>query len=143
MPGSLRLLGDLYDWSAAPASVRGEPFEHSPLTAVARLKIGGETVVLEREVAYRLRDQALGEVRRPVRAAPVLEVAVAPDLLVWPADVAEKRLEVTLTSNAARPPAGRLEVLPQFFCAEQVSPSTRLFTRIGSSTLPRGAHGRG
>ena len=106
------LRGDLYDWSGAPASVRGEPFEPSPLTVFARLRIGGQTVVLERAVAYRLRDQALGEVRRPVRAAPVLEVAVAPDLLVWPADVAEKRLEVTLTSNAARPLAGRLEVVP-------------------------------
>jgi hypothetical protein len=106
------LRGDLYDWSTAPAPVRGEPFAPSPLAVRARLKIGGQAVVLEREVSYRLRDQVIGEVRRPVRAVPVLEVAVAPDLLVWPVSVAEKRLEVTLTSNAARPVSGRLEVVP-------------------------------
>jgi LmbE family N-acetylglucosaminyl deacetylase len=106
------LRGDLYDWSTAPAPVRGEPFAPSPLAVLARLKIGGQAVVLEREVSYRLRDQVIGEVRRPVRAVPVLEVAVAPDLLVWPVSVAEKRLEVTLTSNAARPVSGRLEVVP-------------------------------
>jgi LmbE family N-acetylglucosaminyl deacetylase len=106
------LRGDLYDWGAAPAIVRGEPFEPFPLTVVAHVVIGGETVVLAREVAYRLRDQAIGEVRRPARAVPVLEVAVAPDRLVWPIGVPEKRLEVTLTSNAARPVSGRLEMVP-------------------------------
>jgi hypothetical protein len=106
------LRGDLYDWSAASSEARGEPFEPSPLAVVARLTIGGQTVVLARDVAYRLRDQAIGEVRRPVRAVPVLEAAVAPDLLVWPLSVSEKRLEVTLTSNAARAVSGRLEVVP-------------------------------
>ena len=106
------LRGDLYDWGVAPASVRGEPFEPSPLAVVAHLRIGGEPVVLAREVAFRLRDQAIGEVRRPVRAAPLLEIAVSPDLLVWPVGVPEKRLEVTLTSNASRPVSGRLEMVP-------------------------------
>ena len=106
------LRGDLYEWGGAPAAVRGEPFEPSPLAVVARLRIGGEPVFLAREVAFRLRDQAIGEVRRPVRAAPLLEVAVSPDLLVWPVGVPEKRLEVTLTSNAARPVSGRLEMFP-------------------------------
>jgi LmbE family N-acetylglucosaminyl deacetylase len=106
------LRGDLYDWSGASAAVRGEPFQPAPLTAVARLTIGGEPVVLARDVAFRLRDQATGEVRRPVRAAPALEVAVEPDLLVWPLSQKEKRLEVTLLSNAARPVSGRLEIAP-------------------------------
>ncbi len=117
------LRGDLYDWSAAPASVRGEPFELSPLTAVARLSIGGQTVELTRAVSYRLRDQAIGEVRRPVRAVPALEVTVTPELLVWPLSVAEKRLEVTLTSNAAKPVSGRVEVvLPEGWPAIAPSP---------------------
>ena len=105
------LKGDLYDWSGVAPAVRGEPFSPSPLTVVARMTIGGVPLVLSRDVAFRLRDQALGEVRRPVRAAPALEVAVSPDLLVWPSGIAEKRLEVTLTSNAPRPVSGRLEVL--------------------------------
>ncbi len=104
------LQGDLYDWTGVAAGVRGEPFGPSPLTVVARLTIDGTPLVLSRDVSFRLRDQALGEVRRPVRAAPTLEIAVTPDLLVWPAGIAEKRLEVTITSNASRPATGKLEV---------------------------------
>ena len=106
------LRGDLYDWSSAGAAVRGEPFEPSPLAAIARLTIAGQPVVLAREVSFRLRDQVIGEVRRPVRAVPAVEIDVAPDLLVWPTGVAEKPLEVTLTSNVSRPASGRLEVVP-------------------------------
>ncbi len=106
------LQGDLYDWTGAPAAVRGDPFQAGPVKAVARLTIAGESLVLERDVSFRLRDQAIGEVRRPVRAAPAIEVAVEPDLLVWPLSQKEKRLEVTLLSNTAHPISGRLEITP-------------------------------
>ncbi len=104
--------GDLYDWSTAPAAVRGDPFQAAPVRAVARLRIAGQSVVLERDVSFRLRDQAIGEVRRPVRAAPAVEVSVEPDLLVWPLGQKSKRLEVALLSHAAGPVAGRLEITP-------------------------------
>ena len=104
------LVGDLYDWSAAPAPVRGEPFAPAPLSARVRLTIAGTEVVLERDAAFRLRDEAIGEVRRPFRAVPVLDVAVEPRLLVWPLSQDGKRLEVTLTSNAQAPLSGRLEI---------------------------------
>jgi len=104
------LVGDLYDWSAAPAAVRGEPFAPAPLTARVRLTIAGAEVVLERDAAFRLRDEAIGEVRRPFRAVPVLDVAVEPRLVVWPLSQDGKRLEVTLTSNVDAPLSGRLEV---------------------------------
>jgi LmbE family N-acetylglucosaminyl deacetylase len=104
------LVGDLYDWSAAPAAVRGEPFAPAPLTARVRLTIAGAGVLLERDAAFRLRDEAIGEVRRPFRAVPVLDVAVEPRLLVWPLSQGGKRLEVTLTANADAPLVGRLEV---------------------------------
>ncbi|HYX20062.1 MAG TPA: hypothetical protein VFA98_04385, partial [Thermoanaerobaculia bacterium] len=104
------LVGDLYDWSAAPAAVRGEPFAPAPLTARVRLTIAGTEVVLERDAAFRLRDEAIGEVRRPLRAVPVLDVAVEPRLVVWPVSQDGKRLEVTLTSNVDAPLSGRLEV---------------------------------
>ena len=39
-------------------------------------------------------------------------MTVTPELLVWPLSAAEKRLEVTLTSNAAKPVSGRVEVPP-------------------------------
>ncbi len=104
--------GDLYDWSATPASVRGEPFQPAPLHARVVARISGVSVALERDASLRFRDQAIGEIRRPVRAAPPLDVAVEPDLLVWPPAQKEKRLEITLTSNAGRPLAGSLEVAP-------------------------------
>ncbi|HET8714030.1 MAG TPA: PIG-L family deacetylase, partial [Gemmatimonadales bacterium] len=57
--------GGLYDWSAAAPDVRGLPFEPPPVSARVRLTIAGDPVTLTREVVYRYRDQAIGEVRRP------------------------------------------------------------------------------
>ena len=107
------MLGNLYDWSAAPPAVRGEPFQPPPLFASAALTIAGVSLTLEREVVYRYRDQALGEIRRPIRAGPRVDVAVEPDLVVWPtAQMTPRSIEVTLTSNSDRPQKGRLEVSP-------------------------------
>jgi LmbE family N-acetylglucosaminyl deacetylase len=107
------LRGDLYDWSGVAVSVRGKPFQPPPLTAVAVARIGGATVRLSREVTYRFRDEATGEVRRPLRAVPELDVAVEPELIVWPLARREKRaITVTVTSNCATPLSGRLEITP-------------------------------
>jgi LmbE family N-acetylglucosaminyl deacetylase len=106
------LMGSLYDWSGTPAAVRGEPFAPAPLRASVLLTIGGTKITLARDAAFRLRDEAIGEIRRPVRAAPALDAAVEPHLLVWPAAHAEKRVEVTLTSNTGAPIAGRVEIAP-------------------------------
>jgi GlcNAc-PI de-N-acetylase len=103
--------GALYDWSDAPAAVRGEPFAPAPLTAVVRARVGDSSLTLSRDVVYRFRDQAQGEVRRPVRAVAALDVSVDPDRIVWPVlQKGERRLEVTVTSNASRPATGTLEV---------------------------------
>ena len=104
------MIGDLYDWSATPAPIRGLPFAPAPLTARVRVNIAGVSVDLERDAAFRLRDEAIGEVRRPVRAAPALDVAIEPRLLVWPIGQRGKRIETTLTSNSGKPLTGRLEV---------------------------------
>jgi LmbE family N-acetylglucosaminyl deacetylase len=72
------LEGDLYDWSAAPAAVRGEPFGPPPLVARFRVEIDGVPLTLEREVVHRWRDQATGEVRRPLRVVPSVEMRVTP-----------------------------------------------------------------
>ena len=105
------LVGALYDWSDVPAPIRGEPFQPAALSAVARLRVAGVPLLLKRDVAWRFRDQAQGEVRRPVRAVPPLEVSVDPDRIVWPtAQKGERRLEVTLTSNVPGPQSGRVEV---------------------------------
>ena len=116
------LQGAIYDWSGAPQAVRGEPFGPPPLVARFHLAVsaddrseGGDPrrateVVLEREVVYRTRDQAVGEVRRPLRVVPALEVALAPDLVVWPVSAtAPRELEVTLTSHAGHALSGSIE----------------------------------
>jgi len=115
-------MGSLYDWSAATPAERGEPFGPPPLMARFRFTLEGVPVTLEREVVHLHRDQATGEVRRPLRVVPAVEVAVADDLLVWPVQSREpRRLRVTLTSHAPNPVSGRLEaagwpsVAPQSF----------------------------
>ncbi len=104
------MAGGLYDWSGVSADDRGEPFEPPLLTAQFVFSVDGVPVALEREVVHKHRDQALGEIRRPLRVVPRVEVATAQDLLVWPVARREpRRLEVILTSHAAEPLQGRLE----------------------------------
>ncbi|HEX4960667.1 MAG TPA: PIG-L family deacetylase [Thermoanaerobaculia bacterium] len=102
--------GSLYDWSAATPAERGLPFGPPPLTARFRFTLEGVPVTLEREVVHLHRDQAVGEVRRPLRVVPEVEVEAADGLLVWPVQSAQpRRLSVTLTSHAKGPVHGRLE----------------------------------
>ncbi len=103
--------GDLYDWREVPGEVRGEPFGPAPLAVEFRFAVAGVEVSLEREVVHRYRDQALGEVRRPLRVVPPVEVAADPDLIVWPTATGGRRtVEVRLAARAPTDLAGRLEV---------------------------------
>ena len=113
--------GDMFDWESVPAAVRGEPFEPPPLVLRAELELGGDVAVppvgsgaqdfepsdeplritVSREVVAASRSLARGEVRRPLRAVPALEVAVAQGLLPWPVDdVAARHLVVSLDAHA-------------------------------------------
>jgi LmbE family N-acetylglucosaminyl deacetylase len=78
--------GGLYDWSTVAPDVRGLPFEPPPVTARVRVVIAGEPVTLTREVVYRYRDQAIGEIRRPVFVTGAVDVAITPEELLWPVD---------------------------------------------------------
>ncbi len=102
--------GSLYDWSAATAAERGLPFGPPPLTARFSFTLDGVPVTLEREVVHLHRNQSVGEVRRPLRVVPEVEVAAADGILVWPIQSREpRRLKVTLTSHSKSPLHGRLE----------------------------------
>jgi LmbE family N-acetylglucosaminyl deacetylase len=95
--------GGLYDWSAVPPEVRGLPFEPPPVTARVRLVIAGEPVMLTREVVYRYRDQAIGEIRRPIFVTRDVDVALAPDELLWPIDASSREpRHVTITATNRR-----------------------------------------
>ena len=103
--------GGLYDWTGVPADVRGLPFDPPPVEARVRLTIAGEPVTLTREVVYRYRDQAIGEVRRPLFVTRAFDVAIAPDEVLWPVDGGGKdprRFTVTVTNRARGPAAARV-----------------------------------
>ena len=96
--------GGLYDWSTASPDVRGLPFEPPLVTARVRLLIAGEPVTLTREVVYRYRDQAIGEIRRPLFVTRDVDVAITPEELLWPIDGGsrEPRHFTITTTNRSR-----------------------------------------
>ena len=77
-------VGDLYPWPEAEPELHTRPFETPPLSLVFRGKLQGVPMEWRREVVYRYRDQALGEVRRPLQVVPALEVSLDRDLAVRP-----------------------------------------------------------
>ena len=123
--------GGLYDWSTTPPEVRGLPFEPPPVTARARVIIGGERVTLTREVVYRYRDQAVGEVRRPLFVTRDFDVSVTPDELVWPIDGGAREprhFTITVTNRSRSPsPARVLLTVPAGW--PSVSPESLVFSR--------------
>ena len=103
--------GDLYSWQDVSMLDRGEPIQRAPLHAVFRLGIAETTVDLERTVVYRHRSQADGEVRRPLRAVPTVEVSLEPDLILWPrTSEAEREVEVRVQSHSEGSVRGRIEL---------------------------------
>jgi LmbE family N-acetylglucosaminyl deacetylase len=96
----------IYDWSGAPPPVRGEPFGPPPLTAEFVLDGAAHSA---REVSYRTNDQARGELRRPLRVVPRVDVDIDPGTEVVPAgDSAARRFTVTLTHGSRDTTAGTL-----------------------------------
>jgi hypothetical protein len=103
--------GALYDWSGVPAEWRGLPFEPPPLEARVRVRVAGEPVTLAREAVYRYRDQARGEIRRPIAVTGEFDVDVQPGLVVWPIGAAGARpFTVTVTNRTRGPASARVVV---------------------------------
>ena len=130
------LRGALYNWSDAPVFVRGEPFQQPPLVATAALEIARTQVLVSREVTYRFRDEAFGEVRHALRVVPRLEISVEPNLIPW--RIGQDRqasLEVSLSSNSWTPLEGHIEVaLPSGWRA--VAPRSFSLNARGRALLP-------
>ncbi|MDP3772830.1 MAG: PIG-L family deacetylase, partial [Gemmatimonadales bacterium] len=99
-------VGALYDWSAAPDSLRGEPFDPPLLMVRVTLDVNGTPITLRREISQRYNDQARGEVRKPVVVVPTVGVSVTPEVLVWPVPAAGTRSVTVELVHGAR---GRTE----------------------------------
>jgi LmbE family N-acetylglucosaminyl deacetylase len=72
------LIGGMYDWSSVPPALRGLPLQPPQLKASVSLQVFGVALRLEREVTFRRNDQAIGEVRLPVRVVPRVDVKIEP-----------------------------------------------------------------
>jgi LmbE family N-acetylglucosaminyl deacetylase len=109
------LAGALYDWSGVPPAWRGLPFEPPPVQMTVRVTIAGQPLTLSREVVYRYRDQRTGEVRRPLFVSRPFDVAVTPELVVWPVDGAaggSRHFTVTVTNRTRGPAVAQIVVTP-------------------------------
>ena len=137
--------GAMYRWNGAPAASLGAPFE-MPFSVVFEVR-QGDSLLFEttREVAHREADQAVGEVRRPVRIVPRIDVRIDRDtLLVSTASPRAQRLVVTLANSARDSASGRVSLeLPDGWPAVPAQPFT-LGAKGGRETfafevrLPRG-----
>lgn len=126
----------VYDWSAAPPEVRGEPFGPPPVIARFHVRVAGVELALDREVVWRFRDQVHGEVRRPLRVVPAVEVTVEPELLVWPvSETSPRPLEVTLRRHGSETLTGQVEVRGPAGWPEPPAPRFRLDETTGSRTV--------
>jgi LmbE family N-acetylglucosaminyl deacetylase len=61
-----------------------EPLAPPVISATVELEIAGEPVVITQPAQFRFADKALGEIRRDLKVAPALSLAVSPPLLVYP-----------------------------------------------------------
>ena len=107
------LNGGLYDWAGAAPDVRALPFEPPPVSARVRLTVAGVPVTLTREVVYRYRDQAIGEIRRPIFVTRDVDVAIAPEELVWPVGGSRepRHFMVTVTNRVRGALAARAQIV--------------------------------
>ncbi len=103
------LVGALYDWSTAEPEVRGLPFQPPPVRARVTATVLGANLTLEREITYQYNDQAFGEIRRPLRVVPEIDVKLSPDRIVWPSGAEQyKTLSVIVTLNGPTGAAGEV-----------------------------------
>jgi hypothetical protein len=106
------LHGALYDWRDVPPALRGLPLDPPALTARFRFVVDGVPVSIEREITSREQDQALGEVRRPLRVAPLVDVLLDPDTALWRLqDTAPRTFTVTMRHHGATPVRGSVRLV--------------------------------
>jgi hypothetical protein len=100
----------LYDWGGVSVGLRGMPVD-PPASARFRFVVDGVPVTIEREITWREQDQAVGEVRRPVRVAPRVEVLLDPDTALWRLqDTIPRTFAVTLRHHGSTASRGSVRL---------------------------------
>ena len=80
-------------------------------------------MTIGREVTLRVQDQALGEVREPLRVAPRVEVRISPDTLLWPTqDRTPRRFTVTVVNHAGDTTRGDVRLVADGWPATEPTP---------------------
>jgi hypothetical protein len=79
---------------------------------MARVRVAGVEVPMEREASFRAVDPRQGELRRPVMVVPAVSVMLEPETSILPTGGAPRalRYRVRLQGEAARPVSGTLRV---------------------------------
>ena len=124
---ALPRVGAMYAWPAWAREDWGEAFERPRLRA--ELRLGPDSLLVEREITYRYNDQARGEVRRPVVVVPRVDVRLDRDTTFVPIGSARAiRIVATLTHGARDTTRGTISIeVPAGWPA--VAPQDFVFTR--------------
>ncbi|MEN3333788.1 MAG: hypothetical protein V7641_3153 [Blastocatellia bacterium] len=78
-----------------------EPVAPPVVSATVEFEIAGEPVIITQPAQFRFADKALGEIRRELKVAPALSVAVSPPLLVYPqsSKPVKREINVIVSNN--------------------------------------------
>lgn len=94
--------GDLYAWPDRP-DLRGLPFAPDPVRGLAKVRIAGVDLDLDRPARYIDADRNLGEFSLPVMVVPILSVQVTPRMAVLPPGPGMKPPIVTVRLTSGSP----------------------------------------
>jgi len=125
--------GAMYRWAGAPRD-RGEAFGPAAVTATfTAVTVGGDTIPAVVAATFRARDQAWGEVRRPVHVVPRVSIGLEPLAGVWPLGRGGRELGVSLRHGARDTTSGTVTLeLPAGWTA---SPPQRFLLRREGEVL--------
>ncbi len=124
--------GFLYDWSNVRPLLRGTPRQPPLVSAHVQLEVLGTTASATREVSYRYRDQAIGEIRRELEVVPRIDIKMDRPMSLWPLGRSGGPVfTVTLVNNDSSAVAGNLELRSR---GQRVAPARRFeFENAGDS----------